>query len=503
MDFSDFINMLNGIVWSPALVCLLLGGGLYFSIRTRFVQLRMMREMIRLIFQPKDDDLGISSFQALSLTLAGRVGTGNIAGVATAIMFGGPGSIFWMWVVAILGAASAFVESTLGQVYKKEIYHQFRGGPAYYIEKGLGSKTFAWFFALFTIFSCGLFLPSIQSNSIASSAELAFGIHPLITAVVITSMLSFIIYGGLKRMATFVSWIVPFMAQAYVVVAIIIIFVNWQKFDDVLMLILTSAFDMHAAGGAMIGLAIQWGVKRGLYSNEAGQGSGPHASSAAAVSHPVKQGLVQAFSVYIDTLLVCSATAFMILMTGCYNVVSPDGGFLHHALPSVGAGPAFTQYAADTMLPGFGAPFVSIALFFFAFTTILAYVYITETNVVYINQHFKKPWLIPVLRVLVMIPTAYGAVKSAELVWTMGDIGMGIMAWMNMFAIFALQGVAFKCLKDYEEQRKLGIKHPTFHPEKLGIKNADFWTANRAEMIQAEAERDAEVIFENQRPRNL
>ena len=503
MDFTTFINWLNGIVWSPALVCLLLGGGLYFSIRTRFVQLRMMHEMVRLIFQPKDDDLGISSFQALSMTLAGRVGTGNIAGVATAIMFGGPGALFWMWVVAILGAASAFVESTLGQVYKEEIYHQVRGGPAYYIEKGLNNKVFAWIFALFTIFSCGLFLPSIQSNSIALSAQMAFGIEPLITAVVITSLLSFIIYGGLKRMATFVSWVVPFMAQAYVVVAIIIIFVHWERFDDVLALIFTSAFDMEAAGGAMIGLAIQWGVKRGLYSNEAGQGSGPHASSAAAVSHPAKQGLVQAFSVYIDTLLVCSATGFMILMTGCYNVVSPQGGFLYQALPNVEAGPAFTQFAADSLLPGFGAPFVSVALFFFAFTTILAYVYITETNVVYINRHFKKPWLIPVLRVLVMIPTAYGAVKSAELVWTMGDIGMGIMAWMNMFAILALQGVAFKCLKDYENQRKQGIKNPVFHPEKLGIKNAHFWTSNRAEMTEADAQRESEVIFENQRPRNL
>ena len=172
-------------------------------------------------------------------------------------------------------------------------------------------------------------------------------------------------------------------------------------------------------------------------------------------------------------------------------------------MPNVEAGPAFTQFAADSLLPGFGAPFVSVALFFFAFTTILAYVYITETNVVYINRHFKKPWLIPVLRVLVMIPTAYGAVKSAELVWTMGDIGMGIMAWMNMFAILALQGVAFKCLKDYEAQRKQGIKNPVFHPEKLGIKNAHFWTANRAEMAEADAQRESEVIFENQRPRNL
>ena len=313
---EDFVHTLNAVIWSPALVAFCLGAGLFFSIKSRFVQLRLIPEMWRLLFQKKEDEIGLSSFQALSLTLAGRVGTGNIAGVATAICFGGPGALFWMWVVAFLGASSAFVESTLGQIYKERIEGQYRGGPAFYIERGLKLKAYAWAFAIVTILASCFFCPGVQSNSIALAWNEAFGLDAEVTAAIVASITCFVIVGGLRRIATFTSWVVPFMAQAYIVVALIIVGVNWEQIPAVMTLIVNSAFGFDSLTGGMLGAAIAWGVKRGIYSNEAGQGTGPHASSAAAVSHPAKQGLVQAFSVYIDTLFVCSATGFMILMTG-------------------------------------------------------------------------------------------------------------------------------------------------------------------------------------------
>lgn len=369
---NELVSTLNGLVWSPALIYLCLGVGLYFSLRGRFLQVRHFKEMIRLMFTGKTDEHGITSFQALTMTLAGRVGTGNIAGVATAITFGGPGAVFWMWMVAFLGASSAFVESTLGQVYKEKLNGEYRGGPAFYIERGLGLKWYAWLFAIVTVFACGLLLPGVQANSIASSAQTAFGIDPNVTAAALAVLIGLIIFGGVKRIAHFTQVVVPFMALGYILVALVIILLNISQLPDVIALIFKSAFGLEAGFGAIVGMAIQWGVKRGVYSNEAGQGTGPHASSAAAVSHPAKQGLVQGFSVYIDTLFVCSATAFMLLITGQYNVQAPDGSALFTGIAGVAAGPGYVQTAMENMMPGFGNAFVAIALFFFAFTTILA-----------------------------------------------------------------------------------------------------------------------------------
>ena len=477
---EQVVNVVNGIVWSPALVYLCLGAGLFLSLKGGFLQLRHFKHMCQLLFQPKDNVTGVSSFQALSMTLAGRVGVGNIAGVATAITFGGPGAIFWMWMVAFLGASSAFVESTLGQIYKEKINGEYRGGPAFFIERGLGWKWFAWTFAIVTIFACGLFLPGVQANAIATSMENAFGVTPALSAGVIAALLSFIVFGGLKRIANFTTLVVPFMAQAYVIFSLVIVFIHVDLLDDVLMMIVSSAFGTHSAYGAILGLAVSWGVKRGIYSNEAGQGTGPHASSAASVSHPVKQGLVQAFSVYVDTLLVCSATAFMILITGSYNVVGPDNAPMFVGLKDVATGPAYTQAAVEGLMPGFGQAFVAIALFFFAFTTILAYYYIAETNISYINRKLKQPWMFFVLKLFVMGSCIFGAVKTAELAWAVGDIGVGLMAWLNIIAILLLHRKAFISLKDYERQLRLGLD-PVFHPERLGIKNADYWTGARAE----------------------
>lgn len=475
---NEIVNAINSVIWSPALIFLCLGVGLYFSLRTRFLQLRHLPEMIRLMFDGKSTDAGVSSFQALAMTLAGRVGTGNIAGVATAITFGGPGALFWMWMVAFLGASSAFVESTLGQVYKEKISGEYRGGPAFYIEKGLGIKWYAWVFAIATIFACGILLPGVQANSIASSLKTAFNIDPNVTAAILAMLLGFIIFGGVKRIAHFASAVVPFMALGYIIVACVIIALNISQLPDILWLILTSAFGFDAGFGAIIGLAIMWGVKRGIYSNEAGQGTAPHASSAAAVSHPAKQGLVQAFSVYIDTLFVCSATGFMLLITGLYNVQGPDGAALYTGIAGVAAGPGYVQTAMESMMPGFGNIFVAIALFFFAFTTIVAYYYIAETNIAYINRKVNRPWLMVALKVVIIGATVYGTVKTADMAWGMGDIGVGLMAWLNIIAIILLRKTAFTCLKDYESQQALGIE-PLFDPVKLGIKNADYWVERK------------------------
>jgi AGCS family alanine or glycine:cation symporter len=469
-----FVNGLNDIIWSPALVFLCLGVGLYFSLRTRFMQVRHAREMIRLMFDGKASDAGVSSFQALAMSLSGRVGTGNIAGVAAAIAYGGPGAVFWMWMTAFLGAATAYIESTLAQIYKERNDGLFRGGPAYYIEKGLGWKAYAWVFALATVVSMGFLLPGVQANSIAAGLQNSLGIDPRLSAAIIVVLLGLIVFGGVKRIARFAEIVVPFMALGYILVACVIVGLNISKLPAVISLIFSSAFGTDAAFGAMLGLAIQWGVKRGVFSNEAGQGSGPHPAAAAEVSHPAKQGIVQAFSIYVDTLLVCSATAFMILITGLYNVKGGDGSMIMNALPNTPVGPAFTQAAVESVLPGFGSIFVAIALFFFAFTTIVAYYYIAETNIAYINRKVGRPWLVFLLKITILASCLYGAVRTADLAWTLGDIGVGVMAWLNIIAILFLQKPALDSLKDYEAQQKAG-REPTFRTTPEALPNADLW----------------------------
>jgi alanine or glycine:cation symporter, AGCS family len=456
------------------MIYLCLGIGLIFSIMSRFLQVRYIKDMIVLMFKGKSSDAGVSSFQALSLALSGRVGTGNIAGTATAIAFGGPGAVFWMWAIAFIGASSAFVESTLAQIYKVKQDGQYRGGPAYYIEKGMGMKWYAVLFALSAILAMSLLMPGIQSNSIAAGLNNAFGLSPTVTGVILVVLIGSIIFGGVKRIATVAQYVVPFLALGYILVSLIIVIMNITELPSVFALIFKSAFALDSAFGGIVGMAISWGVKRGIYSNEAGQGTGPHAAAAAEVSHPAKQGLVQAFSIYVDTLFVCSATAFMILFTGMYNVQAPDKTYIVNNLGDVEPGPAFTQAAVETVLPGFGAPFVAIALFFFAFTTIMAYYYIAETNIAYLFRGKNSKWAMFALKVVLLGATFYGSVKTATLAWALGDIGLGIMVWLNMIAIVILYKPAFKALKDYEEQKKQGLD-PVFNSKKLGIKNAEFW----------------------------
>ncbi|MEN1927164.1 alanine/glycine:cation symporter family protein [Luteimonas sp. MJ293] len=462
------------------LIVLCLGAGLWFSIRTRFLQFRQVPEMVRLLLSGTKSEAGVSSFQALAMSLSGRVGIGNIAGVATAIAFGGPGAVFWMWVMAALGASTAFIESTLAQIYKeKDAQGRYRGGPAYYIEKAMGQKWYAWIFAVVTIIAAGFLMPGVQANGISSAAFNAWEVPTTVTAVVLVIGLGFIIFGGITRIARFAELVVPFMALAYILMALVIMFLNMSQIPAMFLLVFESAFGMHAGFGAMLGLAVEWGVKRGIYSNEAGQGTGPHHAAAAEVSHPAKQGYVQAFSVYVDTLLVCSATAFMILSTGMYNVVGRGGEMLAEALPGVEPGPGFAQFAVEAVMPGYGAGFVAMALFFFAFTTIIAYYYMAETNIAYINRRIHRPWMIFALRILILAAVTFGCVRTAGMAWTLGDIGVGLMAWLNLIAILILQKPALVALRDYEVQKKMGLD-PTFDPLKLEIRNADFWVGKAA-----------------------
>ncbi|MFD3705726.1 alanine/glycine:cation symporter family protein [Nocardia sp. NPDC058658] len=497
---SEFLATINEYIWSDSLIYLCLAAGLYFSIRTRFVQIREIPEMIRLLVKGEKSASGVSSFQALAMSLSGRIGTGNIAGVATAIAFGGPGALFWMWVVAFLGASTSYVECTLGQIYKTrdKLTGEYRGGPAYYFSTAMAHtkaaplfKVYGVLFAAVTVLACGLLMPSVQANSMTAAMHQAWGISEWALAVGTVIVLAFVIIGGVKRIAAFATVVVPFMAIGYILISLIIVFVNADQIPEILSLIFRSALGLDSAFGAIVGSAVMWGVKRGVYSNEAGQGTGPHSAAAAEVSHPAKQGLVQAFAVYIDTLFVCTATGFLILSTGAYRVFegeSADGAVLHDdgALPSdIAVGPAYAQTAVDTLWGGFGSTFVAISLAFFCLTTIIAYYYMADTNVRFLLGD-KAATPVPflrgtigsnttlVLQALILVSVAAGAVSTATDAWALGDIGVGLMAWLNIVGILIIQQPAFKALRDFERQKKAG-KDPVFDPKELDIPNATFW----------------------------
>ena len=493
---ESLLTSINGIIWSKALIAMCLGAGIFFTIRTRFMQVRGFVEMARLTVSGQSSAAGVSSFQALAMSMAGRIGIGNIAGVATAIAFGGPGAVFWMWVMGFLGASTSYVECTLAQIYKvKDAEGRYRGGPAYYIEKAMGLKWYALLFAFATIVATGFLMPGVQANAIADSVANAcqgtalcgpmdgewMGLSARETLKLgiglgVSMLLAVIIFGGVKRIANFAEVVVPFMAGGFILMAVTVMVLNAEQVPAMFGLIFSSAFGANAAFGAMIGLAVEWGVKRGVYANEAGQGTGPHAAAAAEVSHPAKQGYVQAFAIYIDTMLVCTSTAFLVLASGMYNVHAPDGvGMLHSGLPGVEPGPGFAQAAVESILPGWGAGFVALALFFFAFTTIMAYYYMAETNLTYVAGTGRThPLAILLLRLGIMAMVVFGAFHNATQAWALGDIGVGLMAWLNIIAILILHKPAMLALRDYEAQKKAG-KDPVFDPDALGIRNADFW----------------------------
>ena len=480
MEFFDkLIQHVNGnYIWGEELVVICILSGIFYSIRLGFFQIRYLKNMVRLVFDKKSSDVGLSSFQALTLAMSGRVGTGNIAGVATAIALGGPGAVFWMWVMAGLGSATAFVESVLAQVYKTEINGEYRGGPVFYIKKGLGPKWrfYGVIFAFATIFANAFALPGVQSRAISTAFKEAFNIQPYITGIMLTLIAALIVWGGVKRIGKFTQYAVPIMTIIYLAVAAIIIIFNFKAVPEVFGLILSSAFGANATFGGIVGATVMMGVRRGIFSNEAGQGSGAHAAAAAVVSHPTQQGLVQSFGVFLDTFVVCSATAFIILLTNHYNVFNEGTKqFVVENLPGVEYGSAYTQLAVEHTFKGFGAIFLAIALFFFAFTSVISYYYQAETNLVYLSENSKFNKLFKIfLKLIFLFFVMYGAFGSLDTVWALGDMGVGVMVWLNLLVIFILHRVVVKCLNDYGTQLKEGVV-PVFNPIDHNIRNTDAW----------------------------
>ena len=499
------VSWLEDFIWNlgvpvgeeeiPFVVIALLGTGIFLTLRLGFIQLRRLGHGFAVTSGKYDDPNepgDVSHFQALTTALSATVGIGNIAGVAIAIHWGGPGALFWMWITAFLGMATKYSEVTLAQNFREveteggRLVGTVSGGPMYYIERGLGArwKPLAVFFAIMLGFTAFLTGNAVQANTVADTMNTEFGIPVWITGLVTAGIVALVVLGGIRRIGRVTGILAPLMAAVYVLGGLIIISLHAESLLPAFKTIFTEAFNPTAGvAGTGVGAVLttlMWGVRRGLFSNEAGQGTGPHAASAAEVKHPAQQGLVQAFSVYVDTLFVCSATAFMILITGAYNVHGGDGGFIIQNLPAAtdANSPAFTQFAVESALPTIGKPIVAMALFFFAFTTVLAYYYIAETNVAYLRRFFRIPGEITILKLMMMAAVFYGAVRTASLAWGLGDIGVGLMAWLNIVAIlvlFFMGKPALKALDDYERQRKAGVEEYTFDPEALGIRNADFW----------------------------
>ncbi|MBO4416705.1 MAG: alanine:cation symporter family protein [Bacteroidales bacterium] len=463
---DKIVSIINDIIWSPALVILLVGAGLYFSLRTRFVQVRRFGLMVKSLFSPKHKSedgkkQGISSFEAFCVALSGRVGTGNIVGVATAIALGGPGAIFWMWIIAFFGASTAFVESTLAQKYKFHHASGYRGGPASYIEKGLKLPWLGVTFSILSIIGYGLLLTTVQANGMTGALNNSFGINPMVSGIALAALLALVIIGGIKSISRVASVITPFMALGYIIMALVVIGHHIDAVPAVLKSIVTSAFGITPIAGGILGSTIMMGVKRGIFSNEAGQGGGAIVSASAAVSHPAKQGLAQAFSVYVDTLLICTATALMILCSGSYNIFdSRSGEMLIANVPELGNNyVGFTQAAVDSVMTGFGSTFVSIALVFFVFTTVMAYYFYGESSIIHIfsrrgNDSRGEKTAIWIFRFCLLAMVIFGAMREANVVWQLGDIGVGITAWINVIALLILCPEAITALREYESSVK-------------------------------------------------
>ncbi|WP_291255318.1 sodium:alanine symporter family protein [Fusobacterium sp.] len=458
-----FLGELINLSSSYILIAMLIVIGVYFTIKTGFVQLRMLKEMFRLLgegaIKGKDGHRGISSFQAFCISTASRVGTGNLAGVAIAISIGGPGSVFWMWIMAIIGASLSFVESTLAQIYKEKDGDHFRGGPAYYIEKALGLKWLGVLFSIIITIVFGLIFNSVQANTITLAFEKAFFIDKKTLGIILSVLTGIIIFGGVRRIAKVVEYIVPIMAVAYVSIAVFVIVKNIGMVPEIFLQIVKGAFGVNQAVAGGIGTIVMQGVKRGLFSNEAGMGSAPNAAAAANVSHPAKQGLIQTLGVFTDTLLICSATAFIILISGENTKGVSDGIQL-------------TQEALVSQIGSWGSIFIAICILMFAFSSIIGNYYYGEANIEFLNG--KKLWLI-LYRVSVIGMVMFGSIAKIQVVWNLADFFMGIMAIINLIAISLIGNIAIKALKDYREQKARGLD-PKFKKSSIPeLENIDCW----------------------------
>ena len=450
-----WIASINDLLWTYILIIMLLGCAIWFTIRTRFVQFHMLKEMIRLLGDSTSKTQGnshhVSSFQAFAISLASRVGTGNLAGVATAISIGGPGAVFWMWIIALLGASSAFVESTLAQLYKVRGKDSFIGGPAYYMKRGLKQPWMGIVFAILIIFTFAFSFNTVQSNTICAAFEQAFQVDNTMMGIILTGFTVLIIFGGIQRIAKVSSIIVPLMALGYILLAFTIVLMNITRLPEVIKIIIANAFGWEQALGGGIGIALMQGIKRGLFSNEAGMGSAPNVAATADVSHPVKQGLIQTLGVFTDTLIICTCTAFIILFSGMYANGETNGIQL-------------TQMALDNEIGSGGTIFVAIAILFFAFSSIIGNYFYGEANLRYITENKK---IILLFRIISGSMVMFGALASLDLVWGIADICMGLTAIFNLIAITILGKYAFRLLDDYRSQKRNGIKDPVFTKDKM------------------------------------
>nr|WP_048818000.1 alanine/glycine:cation symporter family protein [Desulforamulus hydrothermalis] len=460
---EKFIAISNDILWTYVLIALLIGLGIYFTFRTNFVQLRYLGEMIKQLGDGvgvSKQRQGVSSFGAFCISTASRVGTGNLAGVAIALAVGGPGAVFWMWLIALIGSATAFVEATLAQIYKVKSGDGFRGGPAYYMEKALGQRWMGVLFAVLITICFGLVFNSVQANTITLAFHNAFGVDRFVMGLLITAFTAYIIFGGVKRIARAAEIMVPVMAGGYVLLALYISLTNISELPAVLKLIVSSAFGLEEAVGGTMGAALMMGIKRGLFSNEAGMGSAPNAAATAHVSHPAKQGFVQALGVFVDTLVVCSATAFIVLLSEAYR----PGGSL--------TGIELVQAALSSHIGQWAGSFVAVAVFLFAFSSVIGNYYYGETNIEFIKE--SKTWL-TVYRLAVVGMVMFGSVAKIGIVWDMADLFMALMSITNLIAIALLGGIAKQALDDYLQQKRQGLD-PVFYRSNLrGLRNIECW----------------------------
>lgn len=454
------VGPLNDFIWTYILVAFLIILGIYFTIRTRFIQIRLFKEMFRLTVEKNPSDDGVSAFQAFTISAASRVGTGNIAGVALAIAIGGPGAVFWMWVIAIIGMATAFIESTLAQVYKVKDGDTFRGGPAYYMQKALGWKNLGIIFAILLTITFGFIFNSVQSNTIAQSFHSVFGIDTIVIGALLVIATGLIIFGGVRRVVHFTQICVPVMAVFYIGIALYVVAVNITEVPRMFMLIVENAFGIQEFAGGGLGMAILQGTRRGLFSNEAGMGSVPNAAATANVSHPAKQGLVQSLGVFFDTIVICSATAFIILLSGIYADGTSAGGVV------------LTQNSLAQQVGDWAQYFVAIAIFFFAFSSIIGNYYYGETNIEFIKSNTTA---LLFYRLIVLMMVMFGAVMSMGIVWSLADLFMGLMTIINLVVIAILGKIAFKVADDFYRQLK-EKKNPVFKADSIpGLKGAECW----------------------------
>ncbi len=464
---NNILSAINDWMYTYLLLFLLVGTGIYFTVRTRFVQLRLLKESFHVLKEKAGEENGkkqVSSFQALMISTASRVGTGNIAGIATAIAAGGAGAVFWMWLMAVIGGASAFIESTLAQVYKVKDKEEFRGGPSYYMEKALGKRWLGILFSVLLIICFAYGFNGLQSFNMSSSLEYYIPgysdtVYPMIVGLILAVGTAFVIFGGVHRIGFITSVIVPIMAGAYLLIGLYTIVTNITELPRVFSMIFSQAFDFRAFAGGMAGSAVVIGIKRGLFSNEAGMGSAPNASASASVSHPAKQGMVQVLSVFIDTLLICSATAMMLLLSG----VQGGSGVLD--------GIPFVQKAISANVGNWGIHFITLSIFAFAFSSLIGNYYYAESNILFIKNNKK---LLFIFRITCLLAVFFGAQADFSMMWNIADITMGCMATVNILVILVLGNTAMKVLKDYEKQKKEG-KNPVFKAKDVGIENTECW----------------------------